>query len=242
MRDNLNQIYYRTIKDIPYNQLFITIHYNGKILDDNERRVFVQMINEEVSYYVEGSKMAAGFLKEGFSDNELGDIQRTIFTTMLFTAQVNADCMVACKYFLLADTDYDKRYMRGKLKIILNEGFKKLYGFKEKERALTVWGKLGPLMCYFPQKIKDQYAELSERLEEQAKKTSWWKEVRDMETHLDVQNLYYSREEELVESKVMIESLSLINALRAVDYFITNANRCVLNFLLEKYHRGELKE
>ena len=200
------------------------------------------MIDDEISFYVEGTKMAAGFLEEGFTDNELGDIQRTIFTTILFTTQVNAECMVASKYFLLADTDYDKRYMRGKFKIILNEGFKQLYGFKENDRHKTVWGKLEPLMLYFPQKIKDQYAELSERLEEQTKKTSWWKEERDMETHLDVQNLYYSRKEELIESKVMIESLSLINALRAVDYFITNANGCVLNYLLNKYHRGELRE
>ena len=32
--------------------------------------------------------------------------------------------MVAGKYFILADRDYDRRFMRGKLFVILNEGFK----------------------------------------------------------------------------------------------------------------------
>lgn len=41
------------------------------------------------------------------------------------------DRMVAGKYFILADTDYDKRFMRGKMKVFLNEGFKRLYGYNE---------------------------------------------------------------------------------------------------------------
>lgn len=42
------------------------------------------------------------------------------------------DSMVVGKYFILADRDYDQRFMRGKLFVILKEGFKKLYGFNEK--------------------------------------------------------------------------------------------------------------
>lgn len=242
MNNDLGQIYYSKIQDIPYDKLFRTLPYNGKALNDADRRNFVQMIDEEVAFYEEGIKMVADYLEEGFAESDLGDIQRAIFTTVLFVKQVVADCVVASKYFLMADTDYDKRFMRGKFKVILNEGFKQLYGFKNSKKSETVWGRLEPLMRLFPQKIKEQYAELSAILDEQSKVSSWWKEERDMETHLDAKKLYHSRREELIESKVMIESLSLINSLRAVDCFITNVNGCVLNALLDAYYRGELRE
>lgn len=36
---------------------------------------------------------------------------------------------------ILEDRDYDRRFMRGKLFVILNEGFKKLYGFNEQSQC-----------------------------------------------------------------------------------------------------------
>ena len=42
-----------------------------------------------------------------------------------------------------------KRLMRGKLKVILNEGFKKLYGFGENSRKKTEWSKLIGILKYF---------------------------------------------------------------------------------------------
>ena len=240
--EELNHINYRAIKEIPYEQLFFTIQYNGNTLDETERLAFVKRIDEDVEFYVEGINMAAGYIDEGFAETTLGTIQQTIFSTLLYTTQVTADCIVASKYFLLANTDYDKRYMRGKYKIILNEGFKQLYGFCGHKNPDTGWGKLKPIIHYFPQKIQEQYKELTNRLETLSKSSSWWKEERDIETHYDVQKIVRSRREEIIESKVMIESLPLINALKAVGFFVQNANACVLNMLLGAYKRGELKE
>lgn len=150
--------------------------------------------------------------------------------------------MVACKYFILADKDYDRRFMRGKLFVILNEGFKKLYGFNENGHKKSEWDKLQPLMQHFSEEINLQYQELTGLLEKHSNSSSWWKEERNLETHLDIEQLYKSRQEEVIESKVMMDSLKLLNALMAVEEFLTKMHRYLRNYLVEKYRKGELTE
>ena len=53
---------------------------------------------------------------------------------------------------------------------------------------------------------------------------------------------YKSRQEEIVESKVMMDSMKLFNTLLAVSHFLSNVHACILNFLVGKYRRGELSE
>ena len=40
----------------------------------------------------------------------------------------------------------------------------------------------------------------------------------------------------------MMDSMKLFDALLAVDHFLTNMHGCWLNYLLDKYKKGELKE
>ena len=152
------------------------------------------------------------------------------------------DSMVAGKYFILADRDYDRRFMRGKLFVILNEGFKKLYGFNDKSHKNSEWNRLLSIMKYFPEVINRQYQDLTYLLEKQSHTSSWWKDERNFETHLDIEKLYKSRQEEIVESKVMMDSMKLFNALMAVSNFLGNVHTCIFNFLVGKYRRGELSE
>lgn len=152
------------------------------------------------------------------------------------------DSMVAGKYFILAGRDYDRRFMRGKLFVILNEGFKKLYGFNEQSHKKSEWDRLLPIMKYFPKEINRQYQELTHLLKKQSHTSSWWKDERNYETHLDTEKLYKSRQEEIIGSKVMMDSLKLFNTLLAVSHFLDNVHACLLNFLVRKYRRGELSE
>jgi hypothetical protein len=48
--------------------------------------------------------------------------------------------------------------------------------------------------------------------------------------------------EKIDESKVMIESSSLFDALLAVNHFLSNANGILLNTLIDRYHRGEIRD
>ena len=104
-----------------------------------------------------------------------------------------------------------------------------------------MWGRLEPTMKHFPSIINEQYHELTLLLEEQSKKSTWWKEERDYETHLHAERLYVARMEELNEGKVIIESLKLFDILLAVNEFLTNLHGGLKNYLLDKYKKGELK-
>ncbi len=142
----------------------------------------------------------------------------------------------------MADKDYDRRFMRGKLMVILNEGFKRLYGFgTNKMKQQAEWMKLQPFMKYFPETIQNQYKEMTDLMDKHAKSFSWWQDERNLETHLDVARLYDSRQKEIIESKVMMDSMKLFNTLLAVDSFLTNMHACLYNYLVEKNKRGELR-
>ncbi|MCF0185761.1 MAG: hypothetical protein HUJ98_04650, partial [Bacteroidaceae bacterium] len=136
--------------------------------------------------------------------------------------------------------DYDRRFLRGKMMVILNEGFKRLYGFDAKTQKKSEWNRLKPLMQHFPAVIQRQYEELTQRLDEHSKSSSWWRDERNLETHLDAEKLYQSRKEEVIESKVMIDNMKLYNTLLAANHFLTNVHACLLNSLIKKYKQGEL--
>ena len=243
MNEDLAHIKYSTIRDYKYSQWFEEIQYNGKTLSGSERREFVAVIDETIAQYSEGLPMMYDTLES--TKDQHGDyheIDRTVVSVMQFVLITMIDSMVASKHFILADSDYDRRFMRGKLMVILNEGFKRLYGFDEKTHKKSEWNRLLPLMGRFPEVINRQYHELTNHLEKHAKFSSWWKAERNLETHMDTEKLYVSRQEEIIESKVMMDSMKLFNTLLAVNHFLTNVHACLFNFLVGKYKRGEMKD
>lgn len=243
MYDDLANIQYEPIRDHQYARWFEEVHYNGKTLSESERREFISVVDEYVSQYSEGLPIAADIL-ENYKDfhDTYHETERTVVSVILFVDVTMIDSMVAGKYFILADKDYDRRFMRGKLFVILNEGFKRLYGFNEKSHRKSEWDRLLPLMKYFPEKINRQYQELTYLLERHSRTSSWWRDERNLETHLDAEGLYKSRQEEIIESKVMMDSMKLFGALMAVDNFLLNMHGCLNNFLIGKFYRGEVTE
>lgn len=243
MNDDLANIHYSPIRDYRYAQWFEEVQYNGKTLSDKERKEFVAVIDENIAQYSEGLPIYHDILEsEKDQHDEYHEIDRAVVSVMLFVLITMIDSMVACKYFILADGDYDRRFMRGKLMVILNEGFKRLYGFDKNTHRKSEWDRLLPLLGHFPEVINRQYQKLTNHLEKHAQSSSWWKEERNLETHMDAEKLYDSRQEEIIESKVMMDAMKLFNTLLAVNNFLTNVHACLFNFLVTKYRRGELKE
>lgn len=241
----MEQFQYTPIRNYQYEQWFREVHYNGKELDADERKEFVRMIDELVSQFSEGLPMVKSLLNSNKDlQDEYHKAYSVLVSVMQFVLITMVDSMVIGKYFILADKDYDRRFMRGKMKVILNEGFKKLYGFEDKSHKKSEWYRLDGIMKYFPDNMISQYQELSSLLEKHSKSTSssWWKDERDVETHLEADTLYDSRCEDIIESKVMMESLKLYKALLAVNNFLFNMHSCFYNFLIDLYKRGELKE
>ena len=239
----MENVQYSPIRNYRYEQFFQEVQYNGKELNDDERKEFLKKVDECISQHIDGLPLTKDTL-DNIKDlhDEFHKIQRTIVSVSQFCLITMIDSMVLGKYFILANKDYDRRMMRGKLRVVLNEGFKKLYGFNDNNRENSEWIKLASILKYFPEEINHQYKYLSSLLEGHSKSSSWWKDERDVETHLDTQKLYNSRCEDIIESKVMMESLKLYNTLFAVNNFLFNMHSCVNNFCIDKYKRGELKE
>ncbi len=243
MYEDLANIQYSPIWNYRYAQWFQDVKYNSKTLSDSERKQFVSIIDETIAQYSIGLTIMQDDI-EAFNDSTDGFhlLDRTVASIMLFVLITTIDSMVASKYFILADKDYDRRFMRGKLRVILNEGFKRLYGFDEKSYKKSEWQRLLPLMGHFPEVINHQYQELTFLLEKHARSSSWWKEERNLETHLDAEKLFASRQEEIIESQVMMDSMKLLNTLTAVSDFLGNVHTCLFNYLVGKYKRGEITE
>ena len=243
MYEDLANIQYSTVWDYNYSLRFQEVNYENKSLSDAERKEFVSVIDETIEQFAKGLPIIYNCL-ETFSDqdNEYHMIYHTVTSIMLFVLLTTIDCMVASKYFILADKDYDRSYMRGKMRVILNEGFKRLYGFDEKTYKNSEWDRLLPILGHFPEEINLQYQELTSHLERHAKSSTWWKEERNLETHLDAVKLYESRQEEIVESQVMEDLMKLFNTLTAVSDFLNNIHTCLYNFLVDKCKRGEIIE
>lgn len=243
MNEEFVDIQYAQIKEHKYAQWFNDVQYNGKTLSESERREFISVIDSTIAQYSEGLPLMTDILEDTKErHDEYHKIDRIVVSVCLFVLITMIDSMVAGKYFILADRDYDRRFMRGKLFVILNEGFKKLYGFNDQSHKKSEWNKLLPIMKYFPEVINRQYKDLTNLLENQSHISSWWKDERNYETHLDTEKLYKSRQEEIVESKVMMDSMKLFNTLMAVSNFLGNVHACLFNFLVGKYRRGELLE
>ncbi len=243
MNEDLNDIQFSPIRDYKYARFFEEVQYNGKTLTDAERKEFVVMIDETIAQYSEGLPSIHDML-ESFKDqhDDYQETYHTIVSVMQFVLITMIDSMVASKYFILADRDYDRRFMRGKLMVILNEGFKRLYGFDENTHKKSEWDRLLPLMRFFPEEINLQFQELSCLLEKHAQSSSWWREVRNLETHMDTGKLYVSRQEEIIESKVMLDSMKLFNTLLGVNHFLSNVHACLFNYYVDLFRRGEFSD
>lgn len=243
MTEDIENIYFRPILNYPYARWFSVGQYNGKNLTDNMRSQMVSIIDEHVAEFSNSfPKIINIFNQVKEIQDEPHIMYKTVISVMIFVAQTMTDCMIISKYFVLADKDYDKRFLRGKMTVILNEGFKKLYGFDTRTNSKSEWSKLKSVLKYFPDDINHQYCVLTDLLDKHSKSSSWWRDDRNVETHLDFEKLYLSRNEELVEGKVMLDSLKLFDALNAVYQFLDNMHSCIYNSLVELYLNGELKE
>ncbi len=232
---NINDLEFFPIQKIEYERWFQSIRPNGLSPNQEQREEMVQITNERIQINNECLQMLHDCCQKfDEDDSDYLYVRQTIYTVLFFILQTTTDCVVATKFFLLADQDYDKRYARGKLKVIINEGFKKLYGFSSKCGVETYWGKLTTIMRYFP-KLTFDFQKIGSLLEEQSKMSTWWKHERDLEVHLDPIKLYDSRQIELNESEVMIDTMKLIDALGIAEQFVWNLHTTFTNWLNKLY-------
>ena len=234
---NIKDLQFFPIHEIKLENWFRSIQSNDFTPTPEQRREMISIIDERVKINSEGLRMVYDICKNPTEGSpEYQKINHVLNNLFFYIYQTTSDCMVASKNYLLADQDYDKRYARGKLRVILNEGFKNLYGFPQTKKSKTYWGELSIIMNHFPG-LDRQYQMIGTILENQSKQSSWWKHERDLEVHLEPVKLFESRQEELNESKVMVDTIQLLDALGIVEQFVGNLHALFTNWLNSLYLR-----
>ena len=158
-------------------------------------------------------------------------ITKTVLDVGIFTSYTFCDCVALLKHFVLSSNAYDKSLFRGKLKVLLNEGFKSLYGFNDKQRKRSYYIKLGEIMNYFPG-FQLEYDSILLKLKQLSEQSTWWKDERNTEVHLDMSQLYKTRHEEINESKVAMESHLLIDLLVQINKLMGRMHQAYIDYMV----------
>lgn len=158
-------------------------------------------------------------------------ITKTVLDVEIFTSYTFCDCVALLKHFVLSSNAYDKSLFRGKLKVLLNEGFKGLYGFNDKQRKRSYYIKLGEIMNYFPG-FQLEYDSILLKLKQLSEQSTWWKDERNTEVHLDMSQLYKARHEEINESKVAMEAHLLIDLLVQINKLMGRMHQMYIDYMM----------
>jgi hypothetical protein len=211
----------------------LNIYYNNKVLSAQEREEFRIMSEETIRDFSETIEVFYELSQEFKpSPNKDHDkITKTVLDVGIFTSYTFCDCVALLKHFVLSSNAYDKSLFRGKLKVLLNEGFKSLYGFNDKQRKRSYYIKLGEIMNYFPG-FQLEYDSILLKLKQPSEQSTWWKDERNTEVHLDMSQLYKTRHEEINESKVAMESQLLIGLLVQINKLMGRMHQAYIDYMV----------
>ena len=211
----------------------LNIYYNNKVLSAQEREEFRIRSDEAIDVFAESIDGFYELNREHKpSQNKAHDkITKTVLDVGIFTSYTFCDCVALLKHFVLSSNTYDKSLFRGKLKVLLNEGFKNLYGFNDKQREKSYYIKLGEIINHFPD-FKSEYNSILLRLKQLSEQSTCWKDERNIEVHLDMTQLYKSRSEEINESKVAMEAHLLIDLLVQINKLMGRMHQAYINYMM----------
>ena len=209
--------------------------YNNRILSEQERVEFCEKSDEYINMFsecIEEICQLATKIQES-ENSDYDKITNTLILTSTFTGYSFCDCIVLTKLFVRATNPYEKSFLRGKLKVQLNESFKKLYGFSKKGYKDSHCAQLETIITMFPG-FKSEFDELLSDLEH-ISKNSWWKDERDAEVHINATKLYKLSHEEINESKIAMETVQLTDLFNRFNHLISEVHRTLLNHMVVRY-------
>ena len=203
---------------------------NGNVLSAEGRQNYAGYVDSVIKQFSDGLELLKGEYTTNKCNPNLAysNLVMVIDDLDMFATMTFIDCLIASKLFILAEEDYEKKFLRGKLQVVLNEGFKKLYGFG-KGKANSKWKKIEAIQSMLPPFLQTEYIRITNGLEAISNSFNWWKEERNVETHIDAFALYDSRCIEIDESQVMMDSLRLIDVLNEVQNYTTKVHGCYVN-------------
>ncbi len=120
-------------KNKSYCHMETTPVFNNHILTDQERKRLTIIADETIQSFAESIDGMYKVMQEfpPSQNQEFNHIMDTMNDVSTFICYSFGDCIVLTKYFLNTEIQYEKSFLRGKLKVQLNESFKRLYGFND---------------------------------------------------------------------------------------------------------------
>lgn len=198
------------------------IFYNNKVLNEQERMKLCEVADDAVRNFAESIDGMHEWAEKVASNENKGfrTIEREFIDISIFVAYCYCDISLMTKQFMQCSNLYERAFIRGKLKVAINEAFKKLYGFTKNAQCNSYFTRLKKLAALFP-RFSSEIQVFEKELHEYSIKDSWWKDERDAEVHWDIEKLYQYRHEEVNESKVMMEAHFMIDILLRVESYTT---------------------
>ena len=211
----------------------MNINYNNNVLSEKERAEFRDRAEETVQIFIESIE---GFheLSQDFkpSQNDAHNkISQTILDVGMFTCYTYCDCVTILKLFILSSNAYEKSLLRGKLMVLLNEGFKHLYGFNTSQHKKSYFTKLDGIIDMFPG-FKSEHTSIQSDLKRMSTHSTWWQDERNIEVHIDMSKLYKIRHEEINERKVVKYSHRLLDLFMRVNKLMGSMNQAYIDYML----------
>ena len=205
------------------------IFYNNKVLNEQERMKLCEVADDAIRSFAESIDGMHEWSENVASNENKGfrTIEREFIDISIFVAYCYCDIALMTKQFVQSVDSYERAFIRGKLKVLLNESFKKLYGFAKKTKEEPYFARLKKLAALFPQ-FSSEIKVFEKELHEYSIKDTWWKDERDAEVHWDIKKLYQYRHEEVNESKVMMEAHFMISILYRVNFFIATLHKAFI--------------
>jgi hypothetical protein len=110
-----------------------------------------------------------------------------ILRTQLMLCYINLDLYAAYRQYLSIDTstNYEKRQAITKINVVMSEGYKKIYGFTEKEQNKSFWMVQVKLAVNFFKSYSVEYTQIGRLLHDIAKDNIINKDMRDLTIHYD---------------------------------------------------------
>ena len=141
-----------------------------------------------------------------------------LYDISLYVSLLSGDYVVLFHQFLSSDFLYERKYAMAKLYPLMNESFKRLYGFvNEKTGQVKLssdayWKDIQELVPLMNETEQVLYDELEDLLLKKAS-YSWWKDVRDAEVHLDAEKIYKYRCDQEDENVTIRDAISFYDVL-----------------------------
>jgi hypothetical protein len=149
-----------------------------------------------------------------------------LYDISLYVSLLSGDFVVLFHQFLSSDFLYERKYAMAKLYPLMNEGFKRLYGFVNENTGQVrlssdaYWKDIQEFVPLMNETEKALYDELEDVLLKKAS-YSWWKDVRDAEVHLDAEKIYKNRCDQEDENVSIRDAMSFYDVLSRTTHLMS---------------------